>query len=179
MSRSALIAAAAAASAMWLLAQSPKYGVGRTPAPEEIRAWDITIRPDGKGLPPGRGTVSAGKEVFTNRCARCHGASGEGRDSVALAGGAGTLTSPKPLKTVTSYWPYATTVFDYVRRAMPFDNPGTLTDDQVYSLTAFMLNLGGVVPADAVMDAKSLPKVEMPNRNGFVADPRPDTGKKK
>ena len=162
-----------------LLAQSPKYGVGRPATPEEIRQWDISIRPDGKGLPPGSGTVAAGRDVYAVRCGRCHGTDGRGGDASRLVGGGGTLDSPKPVKTVTSYWPYATTLFDYVRRAMPFDNPGILTSDQVYSLTAYLLSLDGLVPKDATLDAASLPKVAMPNRGGFVADPRPDTGKKK
>jgi cytochrome c len=96
---------------------------------------------------------------------------------VALAGGQGTLKSPKPLRTVGSYWPYATTIWDYVNRAMPFKNPGVLSHDQVYAVTAYVLFLNGLVSENAVMDAKSLPKVQMPNRNGFVADPRPDVGR--
>ena len=161
------------------LAQSPKYGVGRAPTPDELARWNISVRPDGKGLPAGQGSVAAGREIYANRCARCHGTSGQGGDSFPLAGGQGTLNGPKPLKTVSSYWPYATTVFDYVRRAMPFDNPGTLGNDQVYAVTAYVLYLGGVVPMDTVLDARSLPKVRMPNRDGFVPDPRPDTGGKK
>src|SRR5690242_5911195 len=106
------------AVAVW--AQSPKYGVGRTPSEEEVRQWSISVSPDGKGLPPGHGTAAEGREMFENRCARCHGSKGEGKESVALAGGQGSLKSPKPLKTVCSFWPYATTVFDYVSRAMPF-----------------------------------------------------------
>ena len=126
-------------------AQSPKYRVGHTPSAEEIRAWDISVDPDGRGLPEGSGTAAQGKEMYANRCAKCHGAKGEGRDSVALAGGHGTLKAPKPLRTVGSYWPYATTIWDYVNRAMPFDKPGTLGKDQVYSLTAYVLYLNGLV----------------------------------
>ena len=151
--------------------------VGRTPTPEEIRAWDISIAPDGTGLPEGSGTAAAGREIYSNRCARCHGEKGEGRDSVALAGGQGTLKTPKPLRTVGSYWPYATTIYDYVNRSMPFDKPGTLSKEQVYALTAYVLYLNGLVGENTVIDAKSLPKVQMPNRNGFVPDTRPDTGK--
>ena len=160
------------AAALW--AQSPKYGVGHAPSPEEIRQWDISIAPDGTGLPPGSGTAAAGREVYTNRCANCHGAKGEGRDSVPLAGGQGTLKSPKPVRTVGSYWPYATTIWDYVNRAMPFKNPGMLSHDQVYAVTAYVLFLNGIVGENDVMDARSLPKVRMPNRDGFVKDPRPD-----
>ncbi len=158
-------------------AQSPKYGVGRSPSAEEVQRWDISVRPDGKGLPAGSGTVAEGKEIYTNRCLKCHGAAGQGRDSVALVGGRGTLNTANAVKTVESYWPYATTVFDYVSRAMPFDNPGTLTPNQVYAVTAYVLNLAHIVPDNAVLDAASLPKIRMPNRDGFVPDPRPDVGK--
>src|SRR5512141_3092410 len=127
------------AVAAW--AQSPKYGVGRAPTDDEVRQWAITPSPSGKGLPPGRGTAAQGREMFANRCKKCHGPKGEGAESVALVGGQGTLRSPKPLKTVGSFWPYATTVFDYINRAMPFDKPGTLSPGQVYSLTAYVLFL--------------------------------------
>lgn len=157
-----------------LMAQSPKYGVGRTPMPDEIARWAITTRPDGKGLPAGSGSVVDGKEIYTNRCLKCHGAGGKGRESVPLVGGRGTLASAQPLKTVESYWPYATTLFDYVNRAMPFDRPGALTANQVYAVCAYVLSLGHIVPDDAVLDAASLPKIHMPNRDGFVSDPRPD-----
>jgi len=157
-----------------LAAQSPKYGVGRAPTTDEVRQWSISIAPDGKGLPPGRGTAAEAKELYANRCAKCHGDKGQGRDSVPIAGGQGTLRNPKPLRTVGSYWPYATTIWDYVNRAMPFDRPGTLTADQVYSLTAYVLYLNGLAAENDVIDARTLPKIQMPNRNGFVADPRPD-----
>jgi cytochrome c len=165
------------ATAAALLAQSPKYGVGRAPTADEIRQWNISVRPDGRGLPEGSGTAAAGKETYANRCARCHGANGEGRDSVPLVGGRGSLNTPTPLKTVACYWPYATTIFDYVRRAMPYDKPGILTANQVYEVTAYVLFLGGIIPENAVIDARTLPKVQMPNRAGFVPDPRPDAGK--
>ena len=157
-----------------LMAQSPKYNLGRTPSPEEIHRWDISVSPDGTGLPEGTGTAAAGKELYANRCAKCHGAKGEGRDSVPVAGGQGTLKNPKPLRTVGSYWPHATTIWDYVNRAMPFNNPGMLSHDQVYAVTAYVLYLNGIVGENEVIDARSLPKVKMPNRDGFVADPRPD-----
>lgn len=165
-------------SAGALTAQSAKYGVGRAPTPEEIKAWDISIAPDGTGLPEGSGTVAQGKEVYASKCSKCHGGQGQGGDEGPLVGGKGTLATAKPVKTVGSYWPYATTLFDYVRRAMPYKQPGTLTDQQVYAVSAYVLFLNGIVPENAVMDAKTLPQVKMPNRNGFVSDPRPDVGPK-
>ncbi len=167
------------AVASGMLAQSPKYGVGRAPTPEEVKAWDISIAPDGTGLPEGSGTVAQGKEVYASKCAKCHGGQAQGGDDAALVGGKGTLASAKPLRTVGSYWPYATTLFDYVHRAMPFKQPGTMTPNQVYSVSAYVLFLNGIIEENAVMDAKTLPQVKMPNRNGFVHDPRPDVGKKK
>ena len=174
--RSALLAVVCAT----LTAQSPKYGVGRPPTPEEIRAMDITPAPDGTGLPEGHGTAADGSDVYSRRCARCHGAKGEGGDEPKqspLVGGRGSLKTPKPLKTVGSYWPYATTVWDYVNRAMPLDRPGTLTHNQVYSVVAFILSMNGLIGENDVLDAKNLPKIRMPNRDGFVPDARPDVGK--
>ncbi len=169
----ALLAAIAATA---LLAQAPKYRVGRAPTPEEVKAWDISVAPDGTGLPEGSGTAAQGKDVYASKCAKCHGGQGQGGDEGPLAGGQGSLRGPKPLKTVGSYWPYATTLFDYVNRAMPFKQPGTLTHNQVYAVVAFVLQLNGIIGENVVMDARSLPQVKMPNRGGFVADPRPDTG---
>ncbi len=162
-----------------LSAQSPKYGVGHTPTPEELKTWDNSVAPDGTGLPEGSGTVAQGKDVYASKCAKCHGGQAQGGDEAALVGGGDTLRTPKPLKTVGSYWPYATTLFDYINRAMPFKQPGTLTANQVYALCAHILHLNGIVAEDAVMDAKTLPQVKMPNRNGFVPDPRPDVGSKR
>jgi S-disulfanyl-L-cysteine oxidoreductase SoxD len=150
----------------------------RTPSPAQIAEWDISISTTGAELPKGSGSVAEGKEFFANRCGRCHGPKGEGKESVAIAGGQGTLKNPKPLRTVGSFWPHATTVWDYINRAMPFDKPGTLSPGQVYSLTAYVLFLNGIVPENATLDAASLPKVQMPNRNGFVPDTRPDVGAK-
>jgi cytochrome c len=158
-----------------LVAQSPKYGVGRTPTTEEIQAREVSVAPDGAGLPPGSGSAIQGKDVYASKCARCHGGHGQGGDEAALVGGQGSLNTPKPLKTVGSYWPYATTLFDYVRRAMPFKQPGTLTANQVYAVSAYILHLNGIIREDTVLDAKTLPQVTMPNRKGFVPDPRPDT----
>src|SRR5262245_46018158 len=164
-----LVFATAAASA-----QSPRYGVGRPPTPEEIRALGSAIAPDGTGLPPGRGTVVQGRTLFAEKCARCHGPTGDGDVGPRLVGGQGTLATPRPLKTVGSFWPYATTLWDYVNRAMPFDGPGLLEPSEVYAAVAFVLNLNGIVPDEGAMDAATLPKVKMPNRDGFVRDPRPD-----
>ncbi|MBI3471826.1 MAG: cytochrome c [Candidatus Solibacter usitatus] len=162
-----------------LLAQGPKYGLGRVATPEEIRAVDISVTPDGAGLPPGQGTALQGRDVYERRCSKCHGAKGEGGENeVPLVGGQGSLKGPKPLKTVGSYWPHATTLWDYINRAMPHKEPGLLTAGQVYAVTAHVLHLNGIIGENEVMDAKSLPRVKMPNRGGFVKDPRPDTGKK-
>ena len=166
------------AGAATLAAQTPKYGVGRPATPDQIRDLGTAIAPDGSGLPEGSGTVSAGREVFTARCSKCHGEKAEGAVGPMLVGGLGTLATAKPLKTVGSYWPYATTVWDYINRAMPFDQPGLLKPPEVYAVVAYILNVNGIIGNDQVMDAKSLPKVKMPNRDGFVADPRPDVGKK-
>jgi cytochrome c len=158
-------------------AQSPHYKVGRPPTPDEIKAWDIAIGPEGRELPPGRGTVERGKVVYSEQCTRCHGATGVEGPEMALVGGRGTLNTTKPLKTVGSYWPYATTLFDYINRAMPFDRPMVMSTDDVYAVTAYLLNINGIIKPEDVMDAKTLPAVQMPNRDGFVADPRPDVGK--
>jgi cytochrome c len=155
-----------------------KYKIGRAPSADEEKAWDISVAPSGKELPPGKGTAAEGKEVFARRCQRCHGEAGKGGDESALVGGQGTLTSAKPLKTVGSYWPYATTLFDYIRRAMPLKEPGTLSPDQVYAVSAYILQLNGIIGEGDTMNAETLPKVKMPNRDNFIPDPRPDTGKK-
>jgi cytochrome c len=158
-------------------AQSPHDKVGRPPTPDEIKAWDIAIGPDGRELPPGRGTVERGKVVYAEQCTRCHGATGVEGPEMPLVGGQGTLNTAKPLKTVGSYWPYATTLFDYINRAMPFDRPTVMSADDVYAVTAYLLNVNGIIKAEDVMDAKTLPAVRMPKRDGVIADPRPDVGK--
>ena len=124
--------------------------LGRDVKPEEIAAWDISIPPNGSGLPPGGGTATEG-------------------DADPLAGGIGTLASQKPVKTIGSYWPYATTLFDYVRRAMPFNAPQSLSNDEVYAVSAYLLSLNGIIAPEARIDAKKLPQVKMPNRDGFVS----------
>ena len=175
--RSALPLAIVVACAATLAAQSPRFGVGRPPNPDEVRGLGAAIAPDGDGLPEGSGTVAEGRTVFAARCASCHGPNGEGGGvGASLAGGKGTLATAKPLKTVGSFWPQATTVWDYVNRAMPFDQPGLLKPEEVYAVVAYILNLNGIVGEDAVMNARTLPAVKMPNRDGFVSDPRPDVG---
>ncbi|WGR73680.1 MULTISPECIES: cytochrome c [unclassified Bradyrhizobium] len=150
------------------------YGIGRPAAPAEIAGWNIDIGRDGSNLPQGRGTVSHGREVFDQQCASCHGEKGEGGVGDRLVGGQGTLGMAKPIRTVGSYWPYATTLFDYIRRAMPQNAPQSLSNDDVYAVSAYLLSLNGLVAADATLDAKSLAAIKMPNRDGFVRDPRPD-----
>ncbi|WP_250536772.1 cytochrome c [Caballeronia sp. AZ10_KS36] len=139
----------------------------------EIAAWNIDVAPDGRGLPAGSGDVATGAHIFAAKCAACHGANGEGRIGDRLIGGRGTLASDKPVRTVGSYWPYATTLFDYIRRAMPYNAPQSLSADEVYALSAWILNRNGIVPDDARLDAHSLAAIRMPNRDGFVPDPRP------
>src|SRR5215831_1302295 len=154
-------------------AQSP-YGIGRVATPAEIAGWNIDIGRDGSGLPPGTGTVSQGREVFAQQCAACHGEKGEGGVGDRLAGGEGTLATAKPVRTVGSYWPYAPTLFDYIRRAMPQNAPQSLSNEDVYAVSAYVLNLNGLLPDNATLDASKLSAIKMPNRNMFVADPRPD-----
>ena len=158
--------------------QSPTFGLGHTPAPEALHAIDIDVTPDGKGLVPGASTAAAGKDVYTRRCETCHGLTGKEGPQDILAGGQGSLATSRPQKTIGSYWPYATTLWDYIRRAMPFDHPGTLTTEEIYGTTAYLLFLNGIVGERDVVDQATLPKIRMPNRDGFTADPRPDIGGK-
>jgi mono/diheme cytochrome c family protein len=171
-----IVALLAMASIWPATAQLPTYGVGRPPTAEEVRAWDLTIRPDGQGLPPGSGTAALGKPIYVERCAACHGETGEDPKYSRLVGGHGTLATDKPIRTIGSFWPYAPTLWSYIRRAQPYDNPGSLTPDQVYAVTAYLLHLNGIISEQDVMDATTLPRVQMPNRDGFVPDPRPDVG---
>jgi cytochrome c len=161
------------------LLSAQEYGLGRVVTPEQIRRYDKFIPPSGAGLPPGSGTAEKGKAIYAAQCARCHGATGREGPEEPLVGGIGSLTTPKPQKTVGSYWPYATTLWDYVNRAMPFDRPGMLPPDDVYAVTAYVLQLNGIVSASEVVDANTLPEIKMPNRDGFVPDARPDTGRKR
>jgi S-disulfanyl-L-cysteine oxidoreductase SoxD len=162
----ALIIVAAPAAA-----QAPQFG--RPIAPADIAPWDISIGPDGTGLPPGRGTVAQGEAVYAAKCQACHGGKAAGRPNDALVGGKGSLAPDKaPVKTVGSYWPYATTLFDYIRRAMPFQESQSLTSDEVYAVSAYILQLNDIIGKDDVLDAQTLPNVRMPNRDGFMAFPR-------
>jgi cytochrome c len=147
---------------------SQTHGLGRPATADEIKRLDAIIPPSGAGLPAGRGTADKGKAIYAAQCARCHGATGREGPEDVLVGGLGTLTSGRPVRTVGSYWPYATTLWDYINRAMPFDRPGMLPPDDVYSVTAFVLQLNGIVAATDVLDATTLPKIQMPNRTGFV-----------
>ena len=157
------------------IAQAQVYNLGRVASEKEIAGWNIDITPDGAALPRGSGTVKQGGEIYAASCAACHGAKGEGTVADRLVGGIGSLNTGKPLKTVGSFWPYATTIYDYINRAMPYTAPQSLTPDQVYAVTAYILHLNGIVAADASLDATSVPKVRMPIRDGFRPDPRPDT----
>ncbi len=146
------------------------YGFGAAATVAQQKAWNDDVNGlTGAGLPPGHGSVAAGQNLYEAKCAVCHGDFGEGENRYpVLAGGNGTLTSARPVKTVGSYWPYAPTLYDYIRRAMPFNAPGSLTNDQVYAIAAYVLNLNNIVPANAVLDAKTLAAIKMPNRNGFI-----------
>ena len=164
---------AAAPAALFALAspafaqQSPN--LGKPISAEDLAAWDISVGPDGAGLPPGSGTVKQGEAVFAAKCQACHGEKGAGTPNDRLVGGQGSLPGDKPpIKTVGSYWPYATTLFDYIRRAMPFNESKSLTSDEAYGVVAYLLNLNGVIPESETVNAQSLPKVTMPNREGFV-----------
>ena len=159
-----IVAAAAAAPAVGQ--QGPGLGVEATP--EEIAVWDLSIGPDGAGLPAGSGTAAEGAGVYAAHCLACHGEEGAGQLNDRLAGGHGSLDQAAPIKTVGSYWPYATTLFDYIRRAMPYLQPQTLSDDEVYALTAYILFVNGIVEADESMNAQTLPQVQMPNRERFI-----------
>ena len=148
------------------------YGFGTPASPELIKKWDIDVMPDGRGAPPGSGSYDEGKTAYLQNCAACHGIDmskpTKGTGAAALIGGRGSLTSGKPNKTVESYWPYASTVFDYVKRAMPFHAPGSLSDDQVYSIVAYILAEGNIISKNTKVSASNIGKIEMPNRDGFV-----------
>lgn len=169
MSRSELCAwLLCACAAMPALAAD--YGLGRAATPAEVAEWDIDVRPDGQGLPRGSGSVADGQVLYDEKCSVCHGTFGEGGEYMALAGGVGSLKTNAPMRTVGSKLNYATTLFDYIYRAMPFTAPKSLTFDQTYAISAYVLHLNDILPADAVLDQDSLPKVQMPNRDGYTRD---------
>jgi mono/diheme cytochrome c family protein len=148
------------------IAESPN--LGRVATPEEIASWDISIGPDGAGLPAGSGTPKQGEVVYAAKCLACHGEKGTGKPNDPLVGGRGTLAGETvPLKTIGSFWPYATTTFDYVRRAMPLNEAKSLTDSEVYALVAYILQLNGIIGENDTIDAQTLPRIRMPNRGGF------------
>lgn len=167
--RSRLFAAALTLAVLSDAAFCESPNLGRIAAPEEIALWDISIGPDGAGLPPGSGTPKQGEAVYTAKCLVCHGEKGAGKPNDALVGGRGTLTGDQtPVKTVGSFWPYATTLFDYVRRAMPLNESKSLTNDEVYAVVAYLLQLNGIITEGETINAYTLPKVPMPNRDGFM-----------
>ncbi len=152
------------------------FGIGKKATLEEIAGWDIDVRPDGKGLPKGQGSVSLGESLYEEKCASCHGTFGEGEGRwPPLAGGEGSLTDDRPEKTVGSYWPYASTLWDYINRAMPFTAPKTLKPDEVYAITAYVLYLNDLVEDDFILTANNLAAINMPNEANFYIDNRPDT----
>lgn len=146
---------------------APSPRLGRALSHAEAARWDSSVFPDGRGLPPGRGNAVEGAPLFAARCAACHGAGGRGATAEELAGGTGALNSAAPDKTIGLYWPYATTIFDFTRRAMPMNAPGSLSADEVYALTAYLLFANGIIGERTEIDAETLPRVRMPNRDGF------------
>ncbi|WP_175634374.1 c-type cytochrome [Pedobacter ghigonis] len=156
------------------LKRPAKFGFGRPATTQEIAAWDIDVRSDGKGLPAGQGDVKKGKTLYALKCAVCHGAEGTEKSGVKLPGNAlvGDTSATSKSKTIGNYWPYATTLFDYMRRAMPYNLPGSLSNDEVYSITAYLLNANKIIKADLVLDAKNLYKVVMPAKKLFIMDDR-------
>jgi cytochrome c len=162
-----------------LHAQTKSVGLGRPASADEMKLRDITVLPTGAGLPDGKGNAAQGEVVYRDKCAVCHGPNGEGNppQGTQLVGGVGSLATDTPVRTVGSYWPYATSVWDYIHRAMPLTQPGSLSADDTYAVTAFLLNRNKIIDADQVMNKETLPKVHMPNRDGFVPDARPDIGK--
>ena len=163
-------------------AGEPRFGFGKPATAEEVAGWDIDVRPDGHGLPPGRGSAAQGQAIYDAKCASCHGTFGESTDYMPIAGGVGTLGTDQPIRTTGSKLNHATTLWDYINRAMPFGNPKTLAPDEVYALTAYVLHLNDIIPIDAALDRDSIVKLRMPNRDGFTTahglrtrDGKPDT----
>jgi cytochrome c5 len=156
--------------------EAKKFGLGRAALPEEVKAWDIDVRPDGQGLPVGQGKVSDGETIYNEQCAVCHGDFGEGKGRwPVLVGGRDTLKTHDPVKTIGSYWPYLSTVFDYVNRAMPFGNAQSLSADETYALTAYILYMSEIVDSDFELSKENFTSIKMPNEANFIEDSRPDT----
>jgi S-disulfanyl-L-cysteine oxidoreductase SoxD len=157
--------------------ENARFDFGSKPSGEELAKF-VSPLPDGRGLPPGSGSVAQGKAIYAAQCVACHGANLEGGMGDRLIGGRGTLSgndpAKAPVKTVESYWPYATTLFDYIKRAMPLMTPASLSNDEVYAVSAYILSQAKIVPEDATLNAKTLGAVKMPNREGFVPDARPE-----
>jgi cytochrome c len=167
--RSRLLAVASALAVVSNTALAENPNLGRIAPPEEIASWDISIGSDGAGLPLGSGTPKQGEAVYIAKCLVCHGEKGAGKPNDALVGGRGTLAGDQPpVKTVGSFWPYATTLFDYVRRAMPLNESKSLTNDEAYAVVAYLLQLNGIISENETINAQTLPKVRMPNRDGFM-----------
>jgi len=162
-----LLIALAAASATGTVIAAEGPGLGAPVSESEAAAVDFVVMPDGRGLPQGSGDAEQGLVIYQRECRICHGDGGQGGPNDRLTGGIGSLTGEQPIKTIGSYWPYATTIFDYVRRAMPYHQPGNLSADDVYAVTAYLLAENGVIERDQVMTAETLPAVQMPNREGF------------
>ena len=174
------LAVVAALALVWstdVQAEGRKFpSLGKAATAAQIKAWDIDVRPDGLGAPEGSGTADKGEKIYIARCAACHGDFGEGGGRYpVLVGGHDTLKDDRPEKTIGSYWPYASTLFDYIKRAMPFGEAQTLTDDETYAITAFLLSMNDVIDSDFVLDASTIGKIEMPNAKNFFDDPRPDS----
>lgn len=171
-----LLAVGASSSA---IAGNKGFGLGRKALPEEIRAWDIDVRPDGQGLPPGKGSVAEGEQLFIERCAVCHGDFGEGAGRwPPLAGGTGSLKSASPEKTIGSYWPFLSSAFDYIHRAMPFGDAQSLTADETYAIVAFLLNMNDIVQADFELSDENFASIQMPNVKSFFPDDRTESEKR-
>lgn len=143
-------------------------GLGEAISEADLAPWDISVETNGDGLPPGSGTVAQGKAIYEAQCQTCHGVEGQDGQHDRLVGGHGTLEDFNQVRTIGSFWPHATTVFDYIRRAMPFNTPQTLGDDEVYAVTAYLLHLNGIIEADARLDARTLAGIRMPNADGFI-----------
>jgi S-disulfanyl-L-cysteine oxidoreductase SoxD len=160
-------------------AEKPRTGLGREALPAEIAAWDTDVQADGRGLPPGRGTVKQGEEIYLAHCASCHGEFGQGAGRwPALAGGQGSLKADRPNKTIGSFWPQLAPLYDYTRRTMPWGNARSLTPDETYAVVAFLLNLNDIVADDFELSDRNLARIKMPNAFGFFADDRKTSEKK-